>query len=73
MQTIEILDIECVLRHVIGVQNENQNALKKAVSSYRHQEEIKLFDQSLVQLPLDKQMQYQHNNIDVNRWLVYTR
>ena len=27
MQTIEILDLECVLRHVIGVQNENKNAL----------------------------------------------
>jgi hypothetical protein len=41
--------------------------------SYHRQEEIRLFDHSLVQLPLDKQMQYQHNNIDVNHSLVYTR
>ena len=27
---IDILDIECVLCHVIGVQNENKNALYKS-------------------------------------------
>ena len=27
VSTIEILDLECMLCHVIGVQNENKNAL----------------------------------------------
>ncbi len=40
---------------------------------YLRQEEIKLIDHSLVQLPLDEQMQYQHNNIDVDHLLMYMR